>query len=268
MEKILPEKVAAATLILLRERADGPPQILMIERGKTLSFASGNMVFPGGKVDADDHAIATRADLLVPGAEIEAEDLVARIAAVRETLEETGLAPAVDRIAGQGQLEQMRNDLEAGKPFSDILAESGLRIDPYQLIPFARWIPPVNKFSNFDTRFYIAAEPALGEAKVDGSESSRCCWLAADDHISAGNMIFPTLRNVERAGQIESIAHARNFCARYPIRIVTPWFEDRDGERWLCIPDDLGYPVTSAVFTQAPRGLEAPSSPKMTRAPG
>jgi hypothetical protein len=39
-----------------------------------------------------------------------------------------------------------------------------------------------------------------------------------------------------------------------PARTVTPWMEERDGETHLCIPDDLGYPVTSESVTNAERG--------------
>ncbi|RYD48684.1 MAG: NUDIX hydrolase, partial [Sphingomonadales bacterium] len=38
-----------------------------------------------------------------------------------------------------------------------------------------------------------------------------------------------------------------------PVRTVTPWIEERDGERYLCIPDDLGYPVTAQPLAEAVR---------------
>jgi hypothetical protein len=37
------------------------------------------------------------------------------------------------------------------------------------------------------------------------------------------------------------------------VRKVVPWIEERDGERWLCIPDDLGYPVTAELLDTARR---------------
>ncbi len=30
----------------------------------------------------------------------------------------------------------------------------------------------------------------------------------------------------------------------HPIEPITPWVEERDGERFITIPDDLGFPVT------------------------
>ena len=67
--------IPAATLILFRERADGPPELLLVERSKGMAFAGGAIVFPGGRIDADDHVLAER------HAHIEAECAAARIAA-------------------------------------------------------------------------------------------------------------------------------------------------------------------------------------------
>ncbi|MBD8022167.1 NUDIX hydrolase [Microbacterium gallinarum] len=67
----------AATVVILRDTADGP-QVLLIERPDRGSFA-GAWVFPGGKLDAADHRAR------------DAEEDTARRAAVRETVEEVGL---------------------------------------------------------------------------------------------------------------------------------------------------------------------------------
>lgn len=70
----------AATVVLLREGRRGP-EVLMLRRPDRGNFA-GAWVFPGGKIDPADIAIA--------GPEA-SEDEIARIAGVRETAEETGL---------------------------------------------------------------------------------------------------------------------------------------------------------------------------------
>jgi len=262
------EVTPAATLILLRDMPAGPPEILMVQRGEHLAFAGGNMVFPGGKIDADDRSIALASGLVVTGEPIEPDDLVARVAAIRETLEEAGLAPGIDRITTVDQLEAIRSELHGGRPFSEILRAHQLQVDPYQLTPFARWLPQAFEMRRFDTRFYIAAEPALGDALADGVESSRHCWLSADDHIKAGKLIFPTRRNLERLAQIDSVVSAVEFCGRYPIRIISPQIVKRDGARWLCLPEDLGYPVTAQLLAEVMRGQSEPPSPGITRAPG
>ena len=54
----LAEPIPAATLVLFREVADGAPELLMVERGRALAFAGGALVFPGGRIDAADAALA------------------------------------------------------------------------------------------------------------------------------------------------------------------------------------------------------------------
>jgi 8-oxo-dGTP pyrophosphatase MutT (NUDIX family) len=73
-----PEAVPAATVVLVRDSADGV-ETLMVRRSSKLEFAGGMWVFPGGRVDPDD----------VPpdGDVIEA----ARRATVREAREEADL---------------------------------------------------------------------------------------------------------------------------------------------------------------------------------
>ena len=99
----------AATVILLRDTEQGL-ETLMLRRNSKLAFAGGMWVFPGGRVDpADREGIAPDDDL---GA--------ARRAAVRESLEETGLAVVEDA-----------------------------------LVPFSHWTPPDVAVKRFLTWFFI-----------------------------------------------------------------------------------------------------------------
>lgn len=257
----------AATLILLRDRPGLPPEVPMVVRGAHLVFAANRLVFPGGRVDPDDEAIVTRTELFVDGPAIDPEDLALRVTAIRETIEEIGLAPGMPGIVHSDQIAAIREALHRGQSFSGILAREGLRIDPHGIHPFARWLPGHEIVRRFDTRFYIARAPLVGEAVADGSESSHCIWGAAEDHLNAGSMIFPTRRNLERIGQVRDFDDAVAFARRYPIPIITPWIVERDGDRWLTIPDDLGYPVTEELADKADREL-APSRPSSTRTPG
>lgn len=94
-EPILP----AATVVLWRDSAAGP-EILMGQRGAGAVFMPSKFVFPGGRVDAEDHAAARRGflapdcarrlTLLVPDDAPAPEVLVA--AGLRELTEETGLS--------------------------------------------------------------------------------------------------------------------------------------------------------------------------------
>ncbi len=258
MGETMHSAIPAATLILMRDRAASAPEILMVGRGAHLKFAGGRLVFPGGRVDDDDHVLAARADLLVEGPAVDADDLAHRVAAIRESIEEIGLAPGIDGIGNAATIDEMRAALHDGEPFSAIMRRLALRLDPHGLHAFSRWRPDHEMVRRFDTRFYIARAPELGEAVADGTESSHCLWASAEEHLATGSLIFPTIRNLERIALSPNFDEAVAFSGRYPIDVISPQFEDRDGERWLSIPDNLGYPVTSQRLTEVQRG-NAPS---------
>lgn len=80
--------IPAATLVIMRPSPQGEPdELLMVKRAKTMAFAAGAVVFPGGRIDPDDYRVAARHGFAPDDAEA-----AARVAALRETLEETGLA--------------------------------------------------------------------------------------------------------------------------------------------------------------------------------
>src|SRR6185436_11223013 len=126
----LPEAIPAATLVLMRERAGAPPELLVTERTGQMAFAAGALVFPGGRIDADDHLTA----------ELMGTD-AARVAAIRETIEETGLAPGLAPAPAAAAAAALRAGLADEEPFASLLAAHGLRIDGGALTPFARWCP-------------------------------------------------------------------------------------------------------------------------------
>ena len=237
----------------------------MVGRGAHLAFAASRMVFPGGRVDTDDREIAANAALLVGGAALDPDEIAHRVAAVRETIEEIGLAPSVEGIGRAETISDLRNALHDGVAFSALLQRHGLRIDPHGLHAFGRWLPDLPVTRRFDTRFYIARAPCIGEAVADGIESSHVLWDSAEAHSRSKAMIFPTVCNLDRIGLASSFDEAVALAQRHPIDIITPWVESRDGEDWLCIPDNLGYPITARLVSTVDRGNTR--SPR-TEAPG
>jgi hypothetical protein len=37
------------------------------------------------------------------------------------------------------------------------------------------------------------------------------------------------------------------------VQKIVPWVEERSGTKWLCIPEDAGYPVTAEPLETARR---------------
>ncbi len=245
--------IPAATLVLFRERADGPPELLLVERSKGMAFAGGAIVFPGGRIDEDDHLLAARHDLA------DRECAAARIAAIRETIEESGVPIGLASTPPSGWLEEARRALHNREKFSQLLDAAALRLDLEALIPFARWRPNFKETRVFDTRFYIARAPDdLPEAIVDATENVRTFWDSAQATIEAAlrgdvHVIFPTHRNLERLALFSSFDEARAHAHATPVETVTPWVEKNGEEVFLCIPEGLGYPVTRESFKTAKR---------------
>lgn len=246
----MPVPIPAATLVIFRHRVVGAPELLVVERSASMAFAGGAIVFPGGRIDPDDHAIAAALSN-------EPDEGAARVAAIRETLEESGIAIGFATPPPSDWIRAAQPRLHAHEPFSLLLAEAGLGLDLDVLVPFARWCPPHREARVFDTRFYIAAAPDdAPDPVVDDTENVSSFWASAQDVLDAADagkvkVIFPTRRNLERLALFSDFAEAEAHARSIPVRLVAPWMEERDGEPHLCIPDDLGYPITSEALHSA-----------------
>lgn len=244
-----PEAIPAATVIVMREVASGPPELLIVERARAMAFAGGALVFPGGRIDPADRLLA---ELLGE----EHDELAARIAGVRETLEEAGVPVGLD--VETAAIPALRRRLYAGEPIGGLLAEVGASLALDRLVPFARWLPEGVPHRIFDTRFYLARAPAGVEPVVDGNENVRVFWASARAVLAAADageatIIFPTRRNLERLALFSSFGDATADAVAHPVRTITPWIETRDGTKHLCIPEDAGYPVTAERLDSAQR---------------
>ncbi len=226
----------------------------MVKRSATMAFAAGAVVFPGGRVDPDDYLVARQHGLGADEA-----DGAARVAALRETLEETGLAVGWPALA-ESDVAAVRQALLAGTLLSDILAERGDRIALESFVPFARWCPNFKEARTFDTRFYaVAAPPHSHELTVEEAEHSHIFWASAKDTLAMADrgdvsVIFPTRRNLERLAQTSDFSSFSAHSGQFPVELITPWIEERGGQAFLCIPAHLGYPVTRESFDRVRRG--------------
>ena len=245
--------IAASTLVLFHETDEGPAEHLMIERAAGMVFAAGALVFPGGRIDAEDQMLAERGDIAVGGGDL--DDRAARIAAIRETIEETGVAVGFDTAPDDGILQEWRRALKAGTHFADLLRADGSSIDLDALVPFARWCPNLGEHRRFDTRFFIARAPGRNAIVTDADEVRSHRWITAQAAVDAAaqgalHIIFPTLRNLERLATCDrydaAVAHARSIAPQ----VISPEIREEDGDQWLCIPNEAGYPVTRARLSE------------------
>jgi 8-oxo-dGTP pyrophosphatase MutT (NUDIX family) len=223
----------------------------MVERASGMAFAGGALVFPGGRIDEADRILAKPLGLA---------DGAARVAAIRETIEETAVAIGVDPLPSVDDTVAMQDALVADRLFSELLDDAGLGLDLTALTPLARWLPNFHVTRRFDTLFFIARAPA-GEWRpnVIEGECSGAYWLTAADALERersgdARLIFPTRRNLERLARHDSFEAMLADARAHPIEPITPWVEEHDGEKFITIPDGLGYPVTREKLDKLWRG--------------
>ena len=134
----------AATVVLLRDGVDGL-EVLLLERPRDRGSFAGAWVFPGGAVDPEDAAGSDEAS--------------ARVAAVREVEEETGLGVSVS-----------------------------------DLVTVSRWTPPAGIPKRMQTWFFYA--PAVsGPVTLHPDEAIAFQWMrpadALDRHAAGALKLFP-----------------------------------------------------------------------------
>ena len=251
--------IPAATVILLRARADSTPETLMVRRGENLAFAGGALVFPGGRVDRADLGTARDPQLAFGFDGLADDDAAARIACCREALEETGVLLTSGAAPDPVALAKARAALAAGPDdaeactFAAMLAALGHRVDAARFIPFARWEPPAAApiKRRFDTLFYLADAGNTASAAIspDGHEAVAIRWTTAADVLAdeargEAALVFPTKCNLQRIGQYATIDAVMTAAAGRLPPFIQPEIVQRDGAMWLVIPEDCDYPVT------------------------
>ncbi|MCY7280268.1 MAG: NUDIX hydrolase, partial [Sphingomonas bacterium] len=231
---------------------------LMVKRSAGMAFAGGAMVFPGGRIDSADDDAATA---------YHHSDAAARIAAIRETIEESAVAVGLSPIPDPALTADLALALHSGTPFADLLATHRHALDLDQLTLFARWKPAFHQARIFDTIFFIAeAPPGDWVPQPQPGECEAVLWIGAAElleRIAAdqATAIFPTIRNLERLAQHANVGEARADALAYPIETITPWLEEIDGTQYLRIPEGLGYPITREPLDSVRRGLGAAAFP-------
>jgi len=241
------EAIPAATLVVWRDGTSGP-QILVVERSAKMAFAAGAIVFPGGRIDSEDREFASAL-----GKPSEA----ARITAIRETIEETAVVPALLGATDPAIGSELQRALLDGEDFAELLGRLRLTPDLDALTPFARWMPAFKQPRKFDTLFYLAsAPPGDWQPNPQPGECVAAEWASPAellDRIGRGDAsaIFPTKRNLERLAQHSSLAAALTDAMAHSLDTIIPWVEEVDGVSQVCIPENRGYPVTSEPLATA-----------------
>ena len=173
----------SATLILI-DRSESVPKVLLGRRHLRHRFMPGKFVFPGGRIEPTDRMMAT----LTPLHERHVARLMQRVkrasavkaagyalAAVRETYEETGL------MIGK----RTERPIETPPGAWEAFAKEGIMPDLAAVHFIARAITPPKRPLRFDSRFFAADISAVAH-RVDGmvgpdSELVELVWLPINE---------------------------------------------------------------------------------------
>lgn len=241
----------AATILLIRDGKRGL-EVFMVVRHHQIDFASGALVFPGGRVDKGDHTLAANEAFV----RSPTRDMPFRIAAIRETFEECGVLLARprgnDRLVTADELlkieQQYRAPLAAGDiGFDVVLGEHDLLPATDMLEHYAHWITPAHQPKRYDTQFYLVEAPPEHVAVHDGHESVDSIWIRpaealAETEAGRYKLVFATLKNLEKLSRRSCVADAMATARSSMVVTVQPKSAKIDDvRRKLIIPVEAGY---------------------------
>lgn len=240
----------AATVMLLDDRPE--LEVLMLRRTPKVVFAPDNWVFPGGRVDPEDHlgdfdrlcrGLADReASEII---EVEQGGLAWWLAACRETLEEAGLLLATE-LPVSVDVADLRDRVQANEDaFIDLLLENDLTLDVTMIEEVGRFITPLGSPRRFDARFFVAKAPGDQEPQHDDGEIVHLSWLRPSEALDRWQrgemtMMTPTVRMLACLSRYSSTEEVMKVAKkRLPYQRVR--VSDPDGNYRVVLPGEDGY---------------------------
>ncbi|GIX91448.1 nucleoside diphosphate-linked moiety X motif 19 [Caerostris extrusa] len=256
-------------------------RLLMVKRSGLSSFMANAYVFPGGLVEVADYSPLwwsvfeklgiTRRELLdfcsniqgerppmittpitlkskgaLPNEDYLPPDIGLRIAALRETFEETGILlltnPSLETTqeATTHTLLTHNVDIQAWQKrihddpyaFLDLCLESHMCPDIWSLYEWSDWLTPTAVgHRRYDTMFYLCCLPRQPDVLLDKGEVTIMRWCSPDEMMSEHftNSIFlapPQVYELSRLMLLQSYHELRNFAKKR---------EPEGCERWMPI---------------------------------
>ncbi|WP_207782040.1 NUDIX hydrolase [Phytoactinopolyspora limicola] len=202
----------ASSVVLVRDGETGI-EAYVHHRHPNMAFAGGMIAFPGGGVDPADLQPDSSVDAQMWATRLETTTESARgflAAALRETAEETGV-----------------------------------RLAPDDLVPWAHWITPRFQPRRFDTWFFLARLPPGQQPRDISGETSTVAWVAAATATAKAErgewvMLPPTRVILDELAAYPSVAELPT--SKPAIEAITPGWIDVGDAVVALLPDDPRYP--------------------------
>lgn len=210
---------SASTVVLLRDAPTGLETYIM-RRARSMAFAPGMHVFPGGGVAVED---------LSTGAGIPADDFPFQVAAARASADEPEMRALV------------------ACAIREVHEEAGVVLTARDLVLADHWITPEAESHRYDVRFFAAVLPAGQDARPHGTEADHAAWISptaalAAFHAGGLPMLPPTVGAIaflaahDRAADVLAAAAQRDLAPRMPRALVN----DDGTLRWVIVNERTG----------------------------
>lgn len=286
-------------------------RILMVKRSNLSSFMASAYVFPGGHVELSDYSskwwnlferlgfkrenltreIESRVsgprpsmiqkpnilldvdnetqigNLLIP-------DIALRIAAIRETFEETGVALLISPNGGNRQENEIGNTLnnedlvkwrqkvrENGSAFLDLCNQLNQVPNIWSLYEWWDWLTPISVgHKRFDTMFYLCCLDKQPKVVLDNTEVTNLKWCTPsdiiDEHTNEGVFLAPPqfyelsrLKNLNKFDEVERFAKQREILG---IERWMPVISTYSDGAISLLPGDDAYPTKPDIIGLKP----------------
>jgi 8-oxo-dGTP pyrophosphatase MutT (NUDIX family) len=212
----------AATIVVLRPaEASAAPEVLLLQRSRKVGFFPRAWVFPGGRLDPEDHTLHSVGE--VPG--LTSEDRPFAVAAIRECFEESGIWLGA--------------------------AEDALVPDLSRLRRWAWWVTPTAEKRRYDTRFFVTvlSREQAAAATHDTRETVDSRWLTPADAIAAavrGELFVapPTWRTLQELAAFDTLDAIWSHAETRPIPRVMPVIEHTESGVAIRLPGHPAHPDT------------------------
>lgn len=229
----------AATVMVLRQ-GDTEPELILLKRSRKVGFFPSAWVFPGGRVDADDHSFPSTGS--VQGL----DDLDFAVAAIRECFEEAGYWLGTG--TPNSELRGILNRREGYLPL-----DGSLVADLDQMRLWSWWITPDTEPKRYDTKFFLCCVDDEQEISHDNEEAVESCWisprLAVEKHESGEMFMAPptylTLLELARFQRVDQIWEAAR---TKDLSVIQPTHFKEAGELEIRLPGHSEHPVSKQVL--------------------
>ena len=125
--------------------------------------------------------------------------------------------------------------------------EAGVTLsDPDELVPFARWITPVEVKVRYDTWFYLALAPPHCSPEPDGEEIVETAWLEPAEALARHErgdllLVFPTIHKLQVLSQYGTAEEALAAARAANVEPILPRVDASGSEPRILLPGDWGY---------------------------